>query len=94
MTSIDRVSLNGDVIAYIYNLKDGHRYFTRRTAVALDLQQKTALEAFLKRADFYRHLSSGDIDRLVNQSLIPSYTPIESPRAAAHVSGLSITHCL
>lgn len=92
VTSIDRVSVNGTAIADIYNLKDGHRYFSRRISMPLTPQRADALTTFLSR-DTLLKLSSHDLQELLTAE-VPTFIPIRSSSAAARLAGLSITHCL
>jgi hypothetical protein len=92
--SIDRVILSGRPIGYIYNLKDGHRYFSRRTGAPLTDRQAAALTTFLKRAYFVHHLSKSQIGRLLSPSLNPPFMRVLDPGSAALGAGLAIRHCL
>ncbi len=94
VTSIDRVSLNGKTIGYIYNLENGHRYFSRRTAITLTEQQTAALSTFVRRAGYVQHLSNSEIAQFVTQALNPPYVRIVAPNSAARAARLGIAHCL
>jgi len=93
VASIDRVTLSGSPVAYIYVLQNGHEYFSRRASLKFSDAEVRSLTSFLKGSDALHWANAADIHRAVTQENLPPYIRLKANTSAATSVGLSIQRC-